>query len=194
MHKLLMEIPSHLQTQRLTIRQYKEGDGCDLFAMVERNDNRQFLRENAEEVASLMTETEAEIMIRRHAAEWVARQRFVMGVWLMDGGQSVGQIWIEPDQWDVPSFEIGWLVDGGYEGKGIAAESARRCLQFLFHDLKAHKVSATMRDTNSRSRRLAERLGLRQEGHQRECRFEDGERYGLLRYGMLTTEFVARSN
>lgn len=119
----------------------------------------------------------------------MGRLRFVMGVWLKDENKCVGQIWIEPDKWDVPSFEIGWFVDGGYEGMGIAAESARRCLEFLFDNLKAHRVSAIMRDTSPRSWKLAERLGFRREGHLRECRVENGIRYGLVRYGMLNTEF-----
>ncbi len=40
MHKLLMEIPARLETERLVVRRYEEGDGRELFAMVERNDNR----------------------------------------------------------------------------------------------------------------------------------------------------------
>lgn len=189
MHKLLMKIPTRLETERLVVRKYKKGDGQDLFALVERNNNCQFLWANVEEVASLKTKTEAEIMVRKHEAEWVGRLRFVMGVWLKDENKYVGQIWIEPDKWDVPSFEIGWFVDGGYEGMGIAAESARRCLEFLFDNLKAHRVSAIMRDTSPRSWKLAERLGFRREGHLRECRVENGIRYGLVRYGMLNTEF-----
>ena len=188
-HKLLMKIPTRLETERLVVRKYKKGDGQDLFALVERNNNCQFLWANVEEVASLKTKTEAEIMVRKHEAEWVGRLRFVMGVWLKDENKCVGQIWIEPDKWDVPSFEIGWFVDGGYEGMGIAAESARRCLEFLFDNLKAHRVSAIMRDTSPRSWKLAERLGFRREGHLRECRVENGIRYGLVRYGMLNTEF-----
>ena len=189
MHKLLMKIPTQLETERLVVRKYKKGDGQDLFALVERNNNCQFLWANVEEVASLKTKTEAEIMVRKHEAEWVGRLRFVMGVWLKDENKCVGQIWIEPDKWDVPSFEIGWFVDGGYEGMGIAAESARRCLEFLFDNLKAHRVSAIMRDTSPRSWKLAERLGFRREGHLRECRIENGVRYRLVRYGMLNTEF-----
>lgn len=189
MHKLLMKIPTRLETERLVVRKYKKGDGQHLFALVERNNNCQFLWANVEEVASLKTKTEAEIMVRKHEAEWVGRLRFVMGVWLKDENKCVGQIWIEPDKWDVPSFEIGWFVDGGYEGMGIAAESARRCLEFLFDNLKAHRVSAIMRDTGPRSWKLAERLGFRREGHLRECRVENGVRYGLVRYGMLNTEF-----
>ena len=189
MHRLLMKIPTRLETERLVVRKYKKGDGQDLFALVERNNNCQFLWANVEEVASLKTKTEAEIMVRKHEAEWVGRLRFVMGVWLRDENKCVGQIWIEPDKWDVPSFEIGWFVDGGYEGMGIAAESARRCLEFLFDNLKAYRVSAIMRDTSPRSWKLAERLGFRREGHLRECRVENGVRYGLVRYGMLNTEF-----
>lgn len=184
-----MKIPTRLETERLVVRKYKKGDGQDLFALVERNNNCQFLWANVEEVASLKTKTEAEIMVRKHEAEWVGRLRFVMGVWLKDENKCVGQIWIEPDKWDVPSFEIGWFVDGGYEGMGIAAESARRCLEFLFDNLKAYRVSAIMRDTSPRSWKLAERLGFRREGHLRECRVENGVRYGLVRYGMLNTEF-----
>ena len=136
LHKLLMKIPTRLETERLVVRKYKKGDGQDLFALVERNNNRQFLWANVEAVASLKTRMEAEIMVRKHEAEWVGRLRFVMGMWLKDESKCVGQIWIEPDKWDVPSFEIGWFVDRGYEGLGIAAESTRRCLEFLFDNLK----------------------------------------------------------
>ena len=97
--------------------------------------------------------------------------------------------WFTPKKWEVPSFEIGWFLDQGYQGRGIAKEAARRSLEFLFSDLNAHKVIAITRDTNPRSQKLAERLGFRREGHFRESRIENGKRYGLLYYGMLRTEF-----
>jgi len=57
-HRLLMKIPTRLETERLVVRKYKKGDGQDLFALVERNNNCQFLWANVEEVASLKTKTE----------------------------------------------------------------------------------------------------------------------------------------
>lgn len=189
MHKLLLDIPTQLETERLVIRKYAKGDGRDLYLLLQRNDNRDFLRRNVEEVSSIKTDEEAEIMIRRHAAEWSARDRFIMGIWLKSGNQYVGQIWIEPKKWEVPSFEIGWFLDRGYQGKGIATEAARRSLGFLFNDLNAHKVIVITRDSNARSRKLAERLGFRKEGHLRECGVENGKRYGLLCYGVLKNEF-----
>ena len=192
MHKLLLDIPTQLETERLIIRKYVKGDGRDLYLLLQRNGNRDFLRQNVEEVSSIKTDEEAEIKIRRHAAEWSARDRFVMGIWMKSENRYIGQIWIEPKRWEVPSFEIGWFLDRGYQGKGIATEAARHSLVFLFNDLNAHKVIAITRDSNTRSRKLAERLGFRKEGHLRECGVENGKRYGLLYYGMLKNEFPSR--
>ena len=194
MHKLLLDIPTRLDTERLTIRKYTEGDGGELYLLLERNNNREFLRENVEEVSSIKTEREAEIKVRRHSAEWFACDRFVMGIWLKGENKYVGQIWIEPKKWEVPSFEIGWFLDQGYQRRGIATEAARRSLEFLFNDLNAHKVIVITRDTNPRSHKLAERLGFRREGHLKESGIENGKRYGLLYYGMLRTEFSSRQD
>jgi len=189
LHKLLLDIPSRLNTERLIIRKYTEGDGRELYLLLERNNNREFLRENVEEVSSIKAEEEAEIKVRKHSAEWFARDRFVMGIWLKSENKYVGEIWIEPKKWEVPSFEIGWFLDQGYQRRGIATEAARRSLEFLFNDLNAHKVIVIARDTNPRSYKLAERLGFRKEGHLSESRIENDKRYGLLYYGMLRTEF-----
>ena len=191
LHKLLLDIPSQQDTERLNIRKYATGDGRELYLMLERNNNREFLRENVEEVSSIKTKREAEIKARKHSAEWFARDRFVMGIWLKSERKYVGEIWIEPKKWEVPSFEIGWFLDQGYQGQGIATEAAWRSVESLFNDLNAHKVIVITRDTNPRSQKLAERLGFRREGHLREFRIEDGERYGLLYYGMLRTEFYS---
>ena len=192
MHKLLLDVPMRLDTERLIVRKYTEGDGRELHLLLGRNDNREFLRENVEEVSSIKTEEEAEVYVRKHSAEWFARERFVMGIWLKSEDKYVGEIWIEPKKWEVPSFEIGWFLDQGYQRRRIATEAARRSLKFLFNDLNAHKVIVISRDTNPRSRMLAERLGFRREGHLRESGIDDGKRYGLFHYGMLRTEFSSR--
>jgi len=189
LHKLLLDIPTQLETERLVVRKYAKGDGQGLYLLLERNDNRDFLRKNVEKVSSINTDEDAEIKIRKHAAEWNACDRFVMGIWLKNENKYIGEIWIEPKRWDVPSFEIGWFLDKGYQGRGIATEAARRSLAFLFNDLDAHKVVVITRDNNSRSYILAERLGFRKEAHLRECGVENGKRYGLLHYGMLKSEF-----
>jgi RimJ/RimL family protein N-acetyltransferase len=189
MHKLPPDVPTRLDTERLIVRKYADGDGRALFLLLERSGNRELLGENVEEVASIKTEEEAETTVRKRSTEWINRDRFVMGIWLKNENKYVGEIWIEPKNWQVPSFEIGWFLDKGYQGRGIATEAVQRSLVFLFSDLGAHKAIAITRDTNLRSIRLIERLGFRREGHLRESGTQDGKRYGLLYYGMLRTEF-----
>ena len=191
MSETLSGLPEKLESQRLLIRRYSEGDGKALFALLERNNNREFLFPNVEEVAIIKTIREAENKAQRHAAEWDSRKRFVLGIWEKTTNTYIGEIWIEPNQWEVPSFELGWFLDQGYLGKGFATEAAQRSLEFLFHDLGAHKVLVITRDTNHPSITLAERLGFKKEGHFREARIEHGTRYGLVHYGLLKTEFTS---
>ncbi|MFX0078830.1 MAG: GNAT family N-acetyltransferase [Candidatus Hermodarchaeota archaeon] len=191
MSQSLSKLPEILESQRLLIRKYSEGDGKALFALLERNNNREFLFPNVEEVATIKTVEDAETKTQRHKVEWETRKRFVLGIWEKTAIKYIGEIWIEPNKWEVPSFELGWFLDQGYLGKGLATEAARRSLEFLFHDLNAHKVIVITRDTNLQSMRLAERLGFEKEGHFREARIEHGTRYGLVYYGMLKTEFTS---
>lgn len=192
MHKLLLEIPSSLETERLIIRKYKKRDGQAFFALLERKNNRELLREHVKEAEDLKTEEDAEINVRERIGEWVIRRRFVMGILLKNTANFVGQIWIEPKNWEVPSFELGYFIDPEYQGQGIATEAAKRSVEFLFENLHAHKVIIITRDTNERSWKLAERLGFTREGHHRECNTTNGKRWGLYYYGMLRDEFNTR--
>ena len=190
-HKLLWEFPDSLESERLIIRKYEKGDGQDYFSLFERNNNREELKEHVDEAKSVKTLEQAEIRIREHEAEWIARRRLVLGVWLKETGECIGQIWIEPNKWEVPSFELGYFTDAGFQRRGFALEASIRSLKFLFEDLKAHKVIIITHDTNEKSWRLAERLGFQREAHFRESHIEDGKRWGILYYGMLKEEYDA---
>ncbi|MGY5860249.1 MAG: GNAT family protein [Candidatus Thorarchaeota archaeon] len=188
-HKLLWEFPKSLETDRLVVRKYEKGDGAAYFALFERNNNREELQEHVTEAKTVKTEEQAEIRIREHEAEWIARKRLVLGVWLKETEECIGQIWIEPDKWEVPSFELGYFTDAGYQRRGYALEASVRSLKFLFEELKAHKVIIITQDTNERSWKLAERLGFTKEAHFRDSRIKDGKRWGMLYYGMLKKEY-----
>ncbi len=184
---LLMDIPKLVESERVILRCYKHGDGNAIHALAERNDNRKHLAGIADDIAGLKSVDEAEVKARTHIGHWVKREHFVCGVWLKDGTY-IGEIWIQAKDWSVPLFEIGWFIDKGLEGQGYAYESARLGLEFIFNNLGAHKVIAETDDTNTRSNKLAERLGFTKEGHARESQIKDGKRFGRLSYGMLRDE------
>ncbi len=194
MDKSTLNLPSTVETDRLVIRKYEIGDGKALFDLFERNDNRELLKEHVDEAADIKTVKDAEADLGRHIEEWNSRERFVMGVWLKESGMYIGQIWIEPRSWDVPSFELGYYLDTGYQDQGLATEAAARSVEFIFRELKAHKAIIITHDTNERSWKLAERLGFKREGHHRESGIDEGERYGLYHYGLLRSEYFMKDS
>ncbi|MHA2233690.1 MAG: GNAT family N-acetyltransferase, partial [Candidatus Hodarchaeales archaeon] len=103
-------------------------------------------------------------------------------------GEYVGQIWIEPKKWEVPSFGLGWFQEKTHQGQGFAAEAAKAGIHFLFNHLQAHKIIVLTRDDNVKSSKLAERCGFTKEGHLRDHAIKNGKRFGLFCYGMLKNE------
>jgi ribosomal-protein-serine acetyltransferase len=189
MDKKALSLPTKLETPRLNIRKYEKGDGKALFHLLERNSNRKYLKEHIDEATKVKTEEEAENRIKELSNDWTEKIRFVMGIWLNATDQYIGQIWIEPNKWKVPSFELGWFLEQTQQGKGIATEAAKASINFIFDYLNAYKIIVITRDDNIRSSKLAERLGFIKEGHLREHSVKkDGSRVGLYYYGMLKKE------
>lgn len=187
--RIQIEPSIQIESERLIIRNYEKGDGKELFALLERNDNRTLLKEHVDEATDVKSLEDAETRVRSLSTDWDARNRFVMGIWLKKTTEFIGNIWIEPKKWEVPSFEVGYYLDQGFTGKGLATEAVKRSIKFIFEELKAHKVILITRDTNERSYKLAERLKFVKEGHFRESNKESDRRFGLLYYGMLRTEY-----
>lgn len=187
--RFLLELSKQIESDRLIIRKYEKGDGKGLFALLERNDNRTFLKDHVDEATDVKSLEDAEIRVRQLSSFWEARTRFVMGIWLKKNNEYIGNIWIEPKHWKVPSFEIGYFLDKGYTAKGYATEATKRSIEFIFDELKAYKIILITRDTNERSYLLAERLKFIKEGHFRESNKEGNRRFGLLYYGLLKTEY-----
>ncbi|MFB9166013.1 GNAT family N-acetyltransferase [Arthrobacter psychrochitiniphilus] len=86
-------------------------------------------------------------------------------------------------------IEIGWIFDPGSAGRGYATEAAKTLLTYLFTAENAHRVFARLDAENDASRRLCERLGMREEAHLIE-NDRDGDRWGSeYVYAILAREF-----
>ena len=171
------------------IRKYRKGDGTSFFELLERNDNRQHLKEHVNEATTVTTLEEADKRIQELISNWDKKERFVMGMWLKTFNLYVGQIWIEPKNWDVPRFELGWFLDKSYQGQGLATEAVKRSIDYLFDDFKLHKIVVLVRNDNLRSKKLAERCGFIKEGRLRDHGIINGKRIDLVCYGLLKNEY-----
>ena len=84
---------------------------------------------------------------------------------------------------------IGWLIRREYQGQHFALESGKALIRCCFEALGLHRANAVCHPDNPASRRVLERLGMRQEAHYiRKCRYtkngsiswEDEVEYALL--------------
>jgi RimJ/RimL family protein N-acetyltransferase len=192
MNKMLLDIPTRIDIDRLIIRRYEPGDGPMYFAVGQTN--RQHLQqfEAGNTVLSVKTEEEAEILIRELNVDWIARNSFFMGAFDKKTLEFIAQIYIGVVNWDLPEFEVGYFVDVDHQGKGFVTEAVKAALGFIFSYLKAQRVCLHTRDTNLPSQRVAERCGFILEGHIRENKRDAvGTVSGDLYYGLLKSEYNA---
>lgn len=61
--------------------------------------------------------------------------------------------------------ELGITLNKNFHGKGYASEALKGVINFLFNDLKKHRIMASINPDNIDSLNLMERIGFRKEGH-----------------------------
>ena len=162
---MLLKLSAKLETERLVLRPYQAGDGFFFYKMLREN------REHLGELLGPITESndldEVEVYIRKLASDWIARNRFVLSFWEKASNNYLGHIWIEPLDWRIPNFEMGWFIVKNYQGRGLTTEAAKTALEFVFNELKAHRVTVKIREHGphyEKSRRISKRCGFVKEG------------------------------
>lgn len=87
------------------------------------------------------------------------------GLWALEEratGLFIGRAGLHyPEGWPEP--EIGWALARAFWGKGYAHEAARAAMTYAFRNLGWTRVMSLIDPANTRSIRLAERLGERYE-------------------------------
>ena len=74
----------------------------------------------------------------------------------------IGLLWEETPEGR--KLGVGYILRKKFWGKGYASEGAKACLDYAFKFLLAGEVVATIRPQNTRSRKVAERLGMQVQG------------------------------
>jgi len=87
--------------------------------------------------------------------------------------------------------EIGYWLDGGHEGRGIATRAARALVTEAFSERDLVRVELRTALDNVRSRAVAERLGFTQEGVQRGAQVFASRRVDMALYAMPAGRWAA---
>ena len=117
----------------------------------------------------------------------------VLAVELAQTGQLIGEVDLSLVSTEHSQAEIGAILHPGHQGRGYAAEAARALLDLAFGTLKLHRVTAQTNAGNAASARAMTKLGMRQEGHLRECVRFAGAWHDELVFAILAEEWASRA-
>lgn len=143
------------ETQRLVLRRFAPDDWEDLYEYLSQDNVLEYLPEWTCSVDECKN-----ICIQRSQGDtyWA--------VCLKDNGKMIGHIEFHKElNPDFSIYEIGYVFNPDYQGKGYATESCGRILQHGFDSLNVHRVIATCDPENVPSWKLMERIGMRREAH-----------------------------
>lgn len=144
-----------LDTDRLVLRAFREGDAENLFAYLREPGASCFLSMKLKDLA----EARAEAIERAGSED-------VFAIEHRDSGRVIGEVFghLEPPD----TFSIAWQMNADFAGQGYAFEAARAAIDYLFEARSIRRIYAYVETDNLASQRLCVRLGMRQEGLFRE--------------------------
>ena len=83
---------------------------------------------------------------------------------------------------------IGYKIDGAHRRNGYGRESVAFVKDLIFHELKLHRIEATVLPHNEASIRLLESLGFEREGYLRDYVEVNGEYRDHIMYAAISQE------
>ncbi|MBW5423896.1 GNAT family N-acetyltransferase [Streptomyces sp. BG9H] len=128
--------------------------------------------------------------LRRYAERQAADGARLYGIWL--DGTLVGGVMFVAFDAAAGSCEVGCWLEPAAEGHGMVTEACRALLDWAFTVRGLHRAEWRCRADNARSSAVAERLGMRLEGVQREAWPYDGTRHDKQNWAVIATEWRAR--
>ena len=142
-----------LTTERLLLRPFRDGDIDAYAAFCADPEVMRFLGDRG-----VLARDDAWRQMAMLAGHWALRG---YGMWALEEratGALVGRAGLHyPEGWPEP--EIGWALGRPYWGRGLAYESAWAAMNFAFDQLGWARAISLIDPENTRSIRLAERLG-----------------------------------
>jgi ribosomal-protein-serine acetyltransferase len=103
----------------------------------------------------------------------------------------VGEVGLH--HWDhkLRKGQIGYWVAKEFEGQGIVNKCLTRFIDFLFNKVSLNKIEIHFIPQNTRSAKVAERLGCKVEGILRQSYLKDAKLEDLVVTGLLKSEWKA---
>lgn len=188
MDPILLDIPSVIHTERLTIRAPQPGDGPELCRAM--NESLPELKPWMPWAQTAPNEVESELNARQAHLSFLQRRELRMHLYLRDTDIMVGSSGYHNIEWELPKFEIGYWCRTKFTGKGYITEAVKALTALAFDILGAKRVQICCDTLNTASRKVAERVGYVFESEQPNERISgDGQVRSTYVYRLIPEEY-----
>ncbi|VEP15270.1 GCN5-related N-acetyltransferase [Hyella patelloides LEGE 07179] len=142
-----------IETERLILRMFRESDFEDYLQIFSDPEVTRYIGNG-----KAMARPEAWMSMAAIFGHWQLRGYGILAVEERSSKVVVGRIgFLNPEGW--PGFELCWILNRNYWGQGYATEGAKALLDYGFRELKREHIVSLIHPGNTRSIRVAEKLG-----------------------------------
>jgi len=159
---LLLTVPDEFETERLIIRSPLWGDGVMLNAAI--CESLDELRPWMPWAAKEPNIDESEENVRRARLNYLERSDLRLHIFYKETGNLIGSSGLHRIDWDARKFEIGYWIRTSWSRRGLMTEAVEGITLFAILQLQANRIEIRCDARNTRSSRIAERLGFTLEG------------------------------
>lgn len=148
-----------LETERLIIRNFQANDWQALHKLIVQYQDSEFAPYD-EQWPTSPEEIE-------RITQWFASGDNFLAVFIKDSRQLIRFVGLNPEDEDGQrQFNIGYVFNSGFHGRGFATEACKAVLDRAFGELHADNVVTGTAAVNQPSCRLLERLGFHKSGEE----------------------------
>ena len=150
----------NIETERLLIRPIQLNDKINVFEYrsdIETNKYQDWIPKTIDDVEFFINGIAKQINIPETWFQFVLIEK--------KGQKIIGDLGVH--FWDKQNkqVEIGCTLNKNFHYVGYATEAVKRIIDFLFIELKKHRIMTSIDPRNKNSIRLVERIGFRKEAH-----------------------------
>ncbi|MBT8226022.1 MAG: GNAT family N-acetyltransferase [Dactylosporangium sp.] len=177
--------PVNLVGKRVVLREFREGDGDDLYAI--NGDERVTTWLSFDRRTREQTRTALAGILER--AQHEARTEYYLALSRPAVDRVIGGVRLGLA--GVNAAKLGYSVHADHWGQGYATDAVRAMVVFGFRTLGLHRISAAIGPDNAPSVAVVKRLGFQYEGRLRDHVYTNGAWRDSLLYSLLDHECPA---
>ena len=126
--------------------------------------------------------------------EWLTKRakesQYFMSIVTLDNDEVIGNIALNDVNFVHRYATLGIMIgEDKNRSKGYGAEAIGLLLEYAFNYLNLNSVSLSLFEFNERAKRCYEKVGFKEYGRKRKCRYINGKYYDSIYMDILANEF-----